>query len=55
MIKFINNAFVCYCFEYTKIDIEEDYHENGYSNILERIKAEKKNGCNCKERNPKGR
>ncbi len=46
---------VCYCFEYTRGDIEDDFLENGRSLILERIAAEKKRGaCQCAARNPKG-
>lgn len=48
---------VCYCFGYTKRDIENDYMDHdGLSTILERIIQEKKaGGCNCSHTNPKGR
>ena len=47
---------VCYCFEYTADDIRQDYEANGYSAILEKIKAEKQSGnCQCAAKNPKGR
>lgn len=47
--------FVCYCFEYTKEDIEQDVLKNGISTILARILAEKKDGrCQCATKNPKG-
>ncbi len=47
---------VCYCFKYSKKDIEQDFIENGRSLILEKITAEKKGGeCDCKNKNPKGR
>ena len=55
-IDFQEDDLVCYCFEYTKRDIENDFKRNGYSAILEKIKEEKKmNGCNCEVKNPKGR
>lgn len=48
--------FVCYCFEYTKYDIEQDFIKNGRSLIMEKIAAEKKAGaCDCANKNPKGR
>ncbi|MFQ5485852.1 MAG: hypothetical protein ACE5DO_11050 [Desulfobacterales bacterium] len=47
---------ICYCFEYTRGDIEQDYINNGRSMIMEKIAAEKKiGGCDCAIRNPKGR
>jgi hypothetical protein len=47
---------VCFCFEYTKADIEKDYLKHGRSMILERIASEKKAGvCDCSHRNPSGR
>ena len=54
--EFKNNDLVCYCFEYTKKDIEKDYLDNGRSTIFERIIFEKKAGqCDCTQKNPKGR
>ena len=54
--NFEEDDLVCYCFEFTKKNIMEDYHDNGYSRILEKLKKEKKNkGCNCEEKNPKGK
>lgn len=51
-----DDELVCYCFEYTKRDIESDYLDNGRSSIYDRITAEKKaGGCNCSKKNPKGR
>jgi len=48
--------FICYCFEYTKHDIEQDFSKNGRSIIMEKIMAEKKiGGCDCANKNPKGR
>ncbi len=47
---------ICYCFEYTKDDIEQDYIKNGRSFIMEKIAEEKKTeGCDCAIKNPKGR
>jgi len=47
---------VCYCFGFTKQDIEQDLVENGRSLIMEKIMTEKKTGdCDCKNLNPKGR
>jgi hypothetical protein len=54
--SFEDDDWVCYCFQYKKRDIKSDFKNNGYSKILEKIIAEKKSGgCNCKEKNPKGR
>ncbi|PIE72219.1 MAG: BFD-like (2Fe-2S) protein [Deltaproteobacteria bacterium] len=53
---FQENDLVCYCFQYSKKDITHDFQVHGYSKILERIKAEKKNkGCHCEVKNPKRR
>lgn len=50
------NDLVCYCFEYTRDAIEQDYIKNGRSLIMEKIAAEKKRGgCDCANKNPKGR
>lgn len=50
------NEYICYCFEYTRQDIEEDVEKNGRSLIMDKIKAEKKFGnCQCTTKNPKGR
>jgi hypothetical protein len=47
---------ICYCFEYTKDDIEQDFTKNGRSLIMEKIAAEKRaGGCDCATKNPKGR
>ena len=48
--------YICYCFEYTRRDIEEDLKQNGHSLIMEKIQREKKFGnCRCAEKSPKGR
>ena len=47
---------VCYCFGFTKKDIENDLNEHRTSKILEKIKMEKQlGGCQCSIKNPKGR
>jgi len=52
---FKDDDFVCFCFEYTKKDIENDFIANGKSMILKKIALEKKNGgCDCAAKNPKG-
>lgn len=54
--KFSDDDLVCYCFGYTKKDIENDLNRNGQSHIYEKIVREKKTGgCNCALKNPKGR
>ena len=47
---------VCYCFQFTQYDIEQDLVKNGRSLIMEKIMGEKKiGGCDCANLNPKGR
>jgi len=47
---------ICFCFNYTRENIEQDYRKNGRSTIMEKIQSEKKFGnCQCAEKNPKGR
>jgi hypothetical protein len=47
---------ICYCFNYTAADIERDVLTNGRSTIMEKILSEKKiGGCQCADKNPKGR
>jgi hypothetical protein len=54
--EFQDDELVCYCFEYTRSDIEKDYVKNGHSTIMEKIASEKKAGrCHCAEKHPKGR
>jgi hypothetical protein len=54
--EFQSKDLICYCFGYTRDDIEEDFLKNSYSLILEKITAEKKaGGCDCVNKNPKGR
>lgn len=51
-----SDRLVCYCFEYTRNDIERDFIQNARSLIMEKITAEKKaGGCDCANKNPKGR
>ncbi|MGD9731510.1 MAG: hypothetical protein AB7U45_04940 [Desulfamplus sp.] len=54
--EFKDNELICYCFNYTKKQIENDFMDNGRSMVLERIISEKKTGgCDCSHNNPKGR
>jgi hypothetical protein len=47
---------ICYCFEYSVDDINQNYLENGKSTIMEKIQMEKKFGnCQCATKNPKGK
>jgi len=53
--KFRTNDLVCYCFGYTRNDIEQDFIRNEQSLIMAKITSEKKHGgCNCAKKNPKG-
>jgi len=55
-IRFNDEDLVCYCFVYTKKDIENDFIDNGRSLIYEKIVFEKKaGGCNCVSKNPSGK
>lgn len=50
------SELICYCFNHTARDIEQDITVHGKSTIMENIMAEKKaGGCQCKTKNPKGR
>ncbi len=52
----IMDELICYCFGFSAEDIREDVKENGRSTIMEKIMAEKKaGGCECADKNPKGR
>ena len=54
--KGIVKDLICYCFEYSVDDINQDYLENGKSTIMEKIQMEKKFGnCQCATKNPKGK
>jgi hypothetical protein len=55
--EFKDEYLICYCFGYSRKDIEKDYVDNdSRSTILERITFEKKAGkCDCAQKNPKGR
>ena len=47
---------ICYCFEYTREDIQQDFIKHGRSVIMEKITAEKKMGsCQCRTKNPGGK
>jgi hypothetical protein len=53
--KYNDEDLVCYCFEHTKKDIENDFNENGRSLIYGKVALEKKAGrCNCISKNPSG-
>lgn len=53
--EFKEDDLVCYCFNYMRKEIENDYLDNGRSIIFEQIAAEKKSGgCDCAQKNPKG-
>jgi hypothetical protein len=46
---------ICYCFRYTRRDIQEDIRRNERSLILEKIIDAKRLGaCRCAVENPKG-
>jgi len=52
----MSQQYVCYCFQHTADDIEQDVKVHGKSVIMEQILAESKDGnCNCQTNNPKGR
>jgi len=49
------NDLVCYCFLYSRQEIEDELRASGDSTIFERISAEVKAGnCACEVRNPSG-
>ena len=51
-----SDDLVCYCFGYTRGDIEQDYRRHGRSAIMDTIVGLKRQGrCDCAVRNPKGR
>ena len=52
----MDHEIICYCFNYTELDIKKDFTENRHSTIMDRIISEKKDGnCKCETTNPKGR
>ena len=52
---FRKEDLVCFCFGYTRNDIEQDFFKNGRSIIIAKIAGEKKTGgCDCATKNPKG-
>jgi hypothetical protein len=54
--EFKDNDLVCYFFQHTKKEIENNQIDNDRSIILEKIGWEKKTGgCDCARKNPKGR
>lgn len=50
------SELICYCFNYTEEDIQQDLLKNGSSRILQKIIDAKGHGrCDCADKNPKGR
>ncbi len=50
------NDLVCYCFLYSRQDIEDELRASGDTTIFDRITAEVKAGnCACEVRNPSGK
>ena len=49
------DELICYCFGYSRRDIEDDVRAHGRSLILERIAEARRFGaCECATKNPKG-
>ena len=47
---------VCFCFHYTRQEIEQEYRIHNHSTILDSIVlAKKTGGCDCMRLNPRGR
>jgi hypothetical protein len=47
---------ICYCFGFTRKDIEDEIAETGCSAVADRISAEVKAGrCACEVKNPSGK
>ena len=54
--NFKPDDLVCHCFGFTRNDIEQDAIQNGRSTIMAKIIEEKvSGGCDCTNRNPRGR
>ena len=54
-IELVPEDLICYCFNYTRNDIEQDFLQNSRSLVIEKIAAEKRRGgCDCAVKNPKG-
>lgn len=52
----MEDIIICYCFHYTRADIEKDIAENRSSTMMEKIIREKQSGnCRCALLNPKGK
>ncbi len=50
------NQLICYCFGYTRNNLEQDFIKNGKSLIMEKIMTEKRiGGCSCATNNPSGK
>ncbi|MGH9711848.1 MAG: putative iron-sulfur cluster-binding metallochaperone [Candidatus Acidiferrales bacterium] len=47
---------VCYCFGFTRKDIQDEIAKKGHSTVADRITAEVKSGnCACEVKNPSGK
>ena len=54
-MKTNRDNLICYCFNYTIADIEQDVLANGRSTIVDRIISAKRDGkCECAAKNPNG-
>jgi len=54
--EFQGTDLVCFCFGYTRNDIEQDFIKNGQSTIMAKIESQTRSGgCDCAKKNPKGR
>jgi NAD(P)H-nitrite reductase large subunit len=46
---------LCYCFEITEDEVIKEIRKTGKTAVIEKIKELiKKDGCDCKNKNPKG-
>ena len=51
----VSPAMLCYCFQWSKERIQEEFHATGKSSALEDIKVKMKDpGCSCETLNPSG-
>ena len=53
--EFNECELVCYCFQFTRKQIEKNYVDSGRSVILQKIANKKAGECDCARRNPKDR
>ena len=45
---------VCYCFDHTIEEIEDDFRQNGKTTVLDDIKTQMKKACWCETKSPMG-